>query len=187
VTECALTAATAPDGPTGVGLRADEQPGLEVLGDSHDGAGQTRAALRAAGHTQTIKPIPPSRAVPGGFTIHDFGIDRQAGTARCPAGSTAKSPRPARPASPRHCPLRGRCTTAKRGRTIQVHPHQDELRAARAPGRAPRPHAGRGPGRLTVTIGITRFGLAGGPVVPFRRVGAALERRRSQAEDHVGR
>jgi len=29
------------------------------------------------------------------------------------------------------CPLRGRCTTAKGGRTIQVHPHDDELRAAR--------------------------------------------------------
>src|SRR5207247_5993463 len=29
------------------------------------------------------------------------------------------------------CPLRGRCTTAKGGRTIRVHPHEDELRAAR--------------------------------------------------------
>ena len=34
VTECALTAAAAPDGPTGVGLLGAEQPGLEVLGDS---------------------------------------------------------------------------------------------------------------------------------------------------------
>src|SRR6266536_2878512 len=86
VTECALTAATAPDGPTGVELLADEQPGLEVLGDTHYGSGQTRAALRAAGHTQTIKPIPLSSAVPGGFTIHDFGIDQPTGTVSCPAG-----------------------------------------------------------------------------------------------------
>jgi hypothetical protein len=58
VTECALTAATAPDAPTGVALLANEQPGLEVLGDTGYGSGQTRAALRAGGHTQTIKPIP---------------------------------------------------------------------------------------------------------------------------------
>ncbi|MDP9145984.1 MAG: transposase, partial [Actinomycetota bacterium] len=29
------------------------------------------------------------------------------------------------------CPLRQRCTTAAGGRTIHVHPHEDELRAAR--------------------------------------------------------
>jgi Transposase DDE domain/Transposase domain (DUF772) len=134
VTECALTAATAPDGPTGVELLANEQPGLEVLGDTHYGSGQTRAALTAAGHTQTIKPIPLSSAVPGGFTIHDFRIDPQAGTVRCPAGATATitaSGRASFARHCRHCPLRGRCTTAKAGRTIQVHPHEDELRAAR--------------------------------------------------------
>ena len=58
VTECALTAAAAPDGPTGVGLLAGEEPGLEVLGDSAYGGRPTRAALRPAGDTQTIKPIP---------------------------------------------------------------------------------------------------------------------------------
>jgi Transposase DDE domain len=58
VTECALTAAGVPDGPTGIGLLAGEQPGLEVLGDSAYGGGATRAALRAAGHSQTIKPLP---------------------------------------------------------------------------------------------------------------------------------
>jgi Transposase DDE domain len=62
VTECAPTAANGPDGPTGVGLLAGEDPGLEVLGDTHYGSGQTRAALRAAGHLQTIKPIPLSSA-----------------------------------------------------------------------------------------------------------------------------
>jgi hypothetical protein len=34
VTACALTAANLPDGPTGLGLLAGEEPGLEVLGDS---------------------------------------------------------------------------------------------------------------------------------------------------------
>jgi hypothetical protein len=86
VTECALTAAAAPDGPTGVGLLGTEQPGLEVLGASAYGGGATRAALRAAGHTQTIKPIPLHSAVPGGFTIHDFRIDRQARMGQVPGG-----------------------------------------------------------------------------------------------------
>jgi hypothetical protein len=134
VTECALTAASVADGSTGVGLLAGEQPGLEVLGDSAYGGGATRAALRAAGHRQMIKPIPLHSAIPGGFTIHDFGIDRSAGILRCPAGATAPITSTGRVSFAREgpsCPLRRRCTTARRGRTIQLHPHEDELRAAR--------------------------------------------------------
>jgi hypothetical protein len=134
VTECALTAANFPDGPTGLQLLAGEEPGLEVLGDSGYGSGQTRAALRAAGHLQTIKPIPLQSAVPGGFTIHDFRIDRQAGTARCPAGQVTPITSSGRVSFAhwcQRCPLRRRCTTAKGGRTIHLHPHEDELRAAR--------------------------------------------------------
>jgi hypothetical protein len=134
VTECGLTAASAPDGPTGLELLATEAPGLEVLGDSGYGSGPTRAALRAAGHTQTIKPIPLQSAVPGGFTIHDFRIDRQAGTARCPAGQVAPISSSGQARFARwcqRCPLRSRCTTAKGGRTIRLHRHEDELRAAR--------------------------------------------------------
>jgi IS5 family transposase len=99
VTECALTAANLPDGPTGLRLLAGEEPGLEVLGDSAYGGGATRVALRAAGHTQTIKPLPLASAVPGGFTIHDFRIDRQTGILRCPAGAPRRSPAPGRQAS----------------------------------------------------------------------------------------
>jgi hypothetical protein len=134
VTECALTAANVPDGPTGVGLLAGEQPGLEVLADSAYGGGATRAALRAAGHLQTIKPIPLQSAVPGGFTVHDFRIDRSAGILRCPAGATAPISNSGRASFARECPscpLRRRCSTAKRGRIIRLHPHEDELRAAR--------------------------------------------------------
>jgi hypothetical protein len=134
VTECVLTAANVADGSTGIGLLAGEQPGLEVLGDSAYGGGATRAALRAAGHSQTIKPIPLHSAVPGGFTIHDFRIDTQAGMVRCPAGMTAPITSSGRVSFARHCqgcPLRRRCTTAKGGRTIRLHPYEDELRAAR--------------------------------------------------------
>jgi Transposase DDE domain len=31
----------------------------------------------------------------------------------------------------RSCPLRRRCTTARQGRVLHLHPHEDELRAAR--------------------------------------------------------
>jgi hypothetical protein len=134
VTECALTAANVPDGPTGVGLGGAEQPGLEVLADSAYGGGATRAALRAAGHLQTIKPIPLSSAVPGGFTIQDFRIDRSAGILRCPAGITAPITSSGRVSFARECPscpLRRCCTTAKQGRIIHLHRYEDELRAAR--------------------------------------------------------
>jgi IS5 family transposase len=57
VCAAALTPANAADGPTGVGLLAGEPAGLEVLGDAAYGGGETRAALTAAGHAQTIKPI----------------------------------------------------------------------------------------------------------------------------------
>ena len=124
VTECTLTAATVPDGPTGMGLLGAEQPGLEVLADSAYSGGETRAVLRAAGHLQTIKPIPLQSAVPGGFTIHHFRIDRSAGILRCPAGATAPITRSGRASFARECPscpLRRRCTTAKGGRTIHLH------------------------------------------------------------------
>jgi hypothetical protein len=120
-----------------VGLLAGEQPGLEVLGDSAYGGGATRATLRAAGHSQTIKPLPLASAIPGGFTIHDFRIDRSAGILRCPAGATApitSSGRASFAGECPSCPLRRRCTTAKRGRMIQLHP----MRTSCAP-----PDAGR--------------------------------------------
>jgi hypothetical protein len=81
-----------------------------------------------------IKPKPLTPAVPGGFTLDDFDLDHTAGEVTCPAGHT-------RPMSPNRtvsfgalcatCPLRQRCTTAKTGRSMTIHPHEDLLRAAR--------------------------------------------------------
>jgi hypothetical protein len=141
VTECALTAASVADGPTGVGLLGAEQPGLEVLGDSAYGGGATRVALRAAGHLQTIKPIPLQSAVPGGFTIHDFRIDRSTGMLRCPAGITAPITSSGRVSFARacpSCPLRRRCTTAKGGRASSTC---TRTRTSCAPPAAARPPA----------------------------------------------
>ncbi|MET3721768.1 hypothetical protein [Arthrobacter sp. UYEF21] len=79
-----------------------------------------------------IKPMPLGRAVPDGFTVEDFTIDDAANTVTCPAKIT-------RPVSAKGrasfgsacggCPLMGRCTTAKNGRKMLIHPH-DRLRPA---------------------------------------------------------
>ena len=130
ITAAALTPASTPDGPTGVQLLEGEEPGLQVLADGAYGSGDTLAALASAGHHQAIKPHPIVSAVPGGFHRDDFTIDEQAGTATCPAGHVvAISPR-------RHatfgalcanCPLRSRCTNARRGRKLKLTAHDAEL------------------------------------------------------------
>ena len=126
-------------GPQGAAAADAQQAAkLEVYGDSAYGSGEARAAYRDAGHDTVIKPGPLRPAVPGGFTPHDFTIDEGAGTVTCPAGIT-------RPMSPARtvtfgaacasCPLRQRCTTAKDGRSMSIHPHEGLLRAARAQAR----------------------------------------------------
>ena len=114
--------------------------GLEVYGDSSYGSGQARAAYRDAGHDTVIKPGPLRPAVPGGCTIDDFTIDEQAGTVTCPAGITrpmSKTRTVTFGAACAGCPLRPRCTTAKDGRSMAIHPHEDLLRAARTQARTP--------------------------------------------------
>src|SRR6266540_1388154 len=117
---------------------ADPASGLEIYGDSAYGSGQARAAYRNAGHDTVIKPKPLNPAVPGGFTLDDFIINNDSVT--CPAGNT----RPITPARTvtfgqlcQHCPLRAQCTTAKTGRSMSIHEHQDLLRAARAQATTP--------------------------------------------------
>jgi IS5 family transposase len=134
VTGAALTPANAADGPTGVGLLAGEPSGLQVLGDAAYGGGETRAALRAAGHAQIIKPIPLRPAVQGGFTRDDFTVDLHAKTVTCPAGHTVAITPGGRAVFDWRCgpcPLRECCTRAKDGKTVNLHPHQAELAAAR--------------------------------------------------------
>jgi hypothetical protein len=132
-----------PDAPAVAGTAEErgaepQEERLEVYGDSAYGSGEARAAYRDAGHGTVIKPGPLRPAVPGGFTLDDFTIDQGAGMVTCPAGVT-------RPMSPARtvtfgaacagCPLRPRCTTARDGRSMTIHPHEDLLRAARAQAR----------------------------------------------------
>jgi len=120
------------DGPHGA---EPAEARLEVYGDSSYGSGEARAAGRDAGHDTVIKPGPLRPAVPGGFTPDDFPINEQAGTVTCPAGLTramSKTRTVTFGAVCAACPLRQRCTTAKDGRSMTIHPHEDLLRAARA-------------------------------------------------------
>lgn len=134
ITAAALTSANTADGPTGIGLLAAEAPGLQVLADAAYGSGEVRAALRTAKHHQAIKAIPLRRAVPGGFDRDDFIIDHTTRTATCPAGHSVTITTKGNAVFQRHCngcPLRGQCTTAKRGRTLHISEHDAELVDAR--------------------------------------------------------
>jgi hypothetical protein len=127
----------AAEGDAAVGDAAEpgRVEGFAWYGDSAYGSGELRGAIEQAGHDAVIKPKPVAPAVAGGFTVDDFTVDEDAATVTCPAGQT-------RPISPRRtvtfgalcrdCPLRARCTTAKTGRSMDLHERDDLLRAARA-------------------------------------------------------
>jgi hypothetical protein len=118
----------------GLDLLADEPAGTQALGDSAYGTGDMRAALANAEHVAVIKPPPLRPAVPGGFSIDDFTVDEINSQATCPGGHTRRitAKRSVTFGAICHgCPLRERCTTAKDGRTLNLHPHQAVLRAAR--------------------------------------------------------
>ena len=99
---------------------------VEVLGDSAYATGDMLAVLDAKGWTPLVKPWPTRPAVAGGFSIDDFTHDPTAATMTCPAGVTrmiTKTRKAVFGTACRSCPLRQRCTTAAKGRTIQLHEH----------------------------------------------------------------
>ena len=92
-----------------------------------------------------IKPRPLQPAVEGGFTLDDFTVDEGAGTATCPAGVTR--PITARRtvifgAACRTCPLRARCTAAKKGGPCACIPMTRCCGPPRPLGRPARPAGG---------------------------------------------
>ena len=128
ITDCALTKATGADNheaAVGLELLAGEGSPVTVLADSAYGSGEFRDELAERGHTDRVKPAPVPRAIPGGFTVDDFTVDRHDRTATCPNGLT-------RPISRTGwvtfgvacagCPLRARCTRSRGGKTLRVRP-----------------------------------------------------------------
>jgi hypothetical protein len=141
ITATRLTAAAGAansDATVGVALLAEDDSTtgpVQVLGDSAYGTGEALDTLNRAGHTPVIKPWPLRPAVAGGFTADDFTIAEAAGTATCPNGVTRPISRTRAVtfgAACRGCPLRQRCTTAAKGRTLHLHPHDALQRAHRA-------------------------------------------------------
>ncbi len=145
VTATAVSAGNAGDASVALGLLADElatpEPPTTVYGDAAYGTGEVLVALDAAGAVSRLK-VQPASGVAGKFTKDDFAIDLEAGAISCPAGRTV----PIRGRIEAYaqfgraclvCPLVERCTTAPRGRTIQVSPHEAHLTAGRAASRDP--------------------------------------------------
>lgn len=146
VTACELTKAAgseSSDGATGIRLldadstlddtldetlddTLDDGQPIDVLGDSAYATGDVLKAITDAKHRPMVKPWPLKATVADGFTLDDFTVDETAGTATCPNG-LSRSITPSRSvtfgAACRGCPLRNRCTTAKTGRTLQLHEH----------------------------------------------------------------
>ena len=86
-------------------------------------------------------PQSPQRRIPDGLTQDQFSIDWDTNTALCPGGHRSnKGIRHSnggvqfrfKTATCRACPLRSRCCSGKRGRTITITAHHHILQAARA-------------------------------------------------------
>jgi len=142
ITASTLTPANTADGPVGVDLLGGEDPGLQVLADSAYGSGPVRQDLKDAKHTVVIKPIPLARNKRLGgdqFTRDDFTIDYETETVTCPNNVTvtiSASGKATFGAKCEDCPIRERCTSATRGRTLSVGDYDQLLAQARAQWRA---------------------------------------------------
>ncbi len=128
VTEAELTAANTPDGDTAPALVAGEAAGAEIVADSAYASGPLLETFEDKDHTTVIKPLPDKPRIKDGYSRDDFCIDTEARTVTCPAGHTT----PIRPGGTARfakrcggCPLRARCTTAQKGRTVRVDEHHN--------------------------------------------------------------
>ena len=135
ITAVSLTPANTPDTDAVVDLVAQEPPGTEIIADSAYGSGSDLETFDDLGHTPVVKPIVRKPRIRDGFHRDYFDIDTGARTVTCPAGHTARiRPGGIAPFAKRcnSCPLRARCTTSERGRTITVDQHHDRRAANKA-------------------------------------------------------
>ena len=136
VTAVSLTPANTPDTDAAVELVAQEPPGTHIIADSAYASGSALETFDDLGHTPIIKPIVRKPHIRNGLHHRDdFDIDTKGRTVTCPAGHTARiRPGGTAPFAKRcnGCPLRARCTTSERGRTITVDQHHDRRAANKA-------------------------------------------------------
>ena len=135
VTAAVLTAANTPDADSIEDLVADQPPGAEIVADSAYASGAALETFDDLGHTPVVKPIVRKPHIEDGFHRDDFDIDTKGRTVTCPAGHTTRlRPGGTAPFAKRcnGCPLRARCTTSEKGRTIAVDKHHDRRAANKA-------------------------------------------------------
>jgi hypothetical protein len=116
----------------------------EAHGDCAYGDGPTRQAFAEAGLTLVAKV--PGDADTGYFSKTDFTLDPAAHTCVCPAGHPARRRVVERnggvlyrfdPAVCGICPLRAQCVKGRGGRSVQQHPQEALIQAARARQQSP--------------------------------------------------
>lgn len=130
-----------------------------LIGDSHYGSPDLRVALKEAfqeqegenqeGEDQEVKVVAKLPTATGGngekFDKTDFEIDLEEGHVTCPAGQTTETSYQTRDHKDRpvqrfqfdgdvcaECPLRSECTSAKNGRSITLHHHEEKVQEVRA-------------------------------------------------------
>jgi hypothetical protein len=139
----------------------------QSLGDCAYGGGETRQAFANQGR-ELLAKVPQESDNQGLFPKRAFVLDLEQGTVTCPGGqTTAQFTRDKEGGQTFHfgrlcqdCPLRAHCTTAVGGRTLQVHPQEALLQAARAAQQTP---AGREQLRARVVVEhrLARLGQLG--------------------------
>ena len=165
-------------GDTDTGDTTDTDTGDDggwlVLADSAYASGEALESFTDAGWDTAIKPIERRPPIAGGFTREDFGIDTDAQTVTCPAGHT----RPVTSGAARFgrlcdgCPLRARCTTSQRGRSVAVDAHEAHRRANKARWRQPPTQAAYRRHRPMVERSIAWLARGKARRVPYRGVAA---------------
>jgi Transposase DDE domain/Transposase domain (DUF772) len=152
----------------------------ETQGDCAYGAAATRQAFAGAGR-ELVAKVPQEPHNQGRFPKSAFGLNVRGEQVTCPGGHTTGEFTLEKDGGKvfrfgtvcRSCPLREQCTEAKEGRTIRMHPMEEELQAARAYQQSPegRRHLRE---RVVVEHGLARLGQLG--MGQARSVGRAKTR-----------
>jgi len=145
ITDVAVLAGNAPDHEQSLAV-VEESESLtgcvveETVADTAYGDGATRQEFAAAGRELIAKVAPVTNQ--GCFPKTEFKIDLEARSCTCPAGEVSEDLRPRGGGKGGvfrfaavvcgACALRPRCVRGRSGRTVQVHPQEGLVQAARA-------------------------------------------------------
>lgn len=143
ITDVAVLPGNAPDKEQALTIVEESEaltgcPVVETIGDCAFGDGATRQQFATAGRTLIAKVAAVTNQ--GRFPKTQFQIDLEAKSCTCPAGQMSRDFRPAAKgggvfhfaaAVCGPCPLRAQCRRGRAGRSVQVHPQEALLQAAR--------------------------------------------------------